>query len=115
MNALLNLADIHVLPQRADAADLVMPSKLLGMLASSRPVLATARPGTELARVLEEVGLVVPPEDAGALAAGILRLARDPALRARLGAQGRRLCQARWAREKVLGDFARRLSELMGK
>jgi len=115
LNALLNLADIHVLPQRADAADLVMPSKLLGMLASSRPVLATARPGTELARVLEGVGLVVPPEDAGALAAGILRLARDPALRARLGAQGRRLCQARWAREKVLGDFARRLSELVGK
>jgi colanic acid biosynthesis glycosyl transferase WcaI len=115
LNALLNLVDIHVLPQRADAADLVMPSKLLGMLASGRPVLATARPGTELAQVLEGVGLVVPPEDAGALAAGILRLARDPALRARLGAQGRRLCQARWAREKVLGDFARRLSELMGK
>ena len=39
LNELLNLADVHLLPQRADVADLVMPSKLLGMLASGRPVL----------------------------------------------------------------------------
>ena len=42
---LLATADIHLLPQRADAADLVMPSKLTGMLASARPVVATAHPG----------------------------------------------------------------------
>lgn len=34
LDELLNLADIHVLPQKAGAADLVMPSKLTGMLAS---------------------------------------------------------------------------------
>jgi hypothetical protein len=34
LNDLLNLADIHLLPQNARAADLVMPSKLTGMLAS---------------------------------------------------------------------------------
>ncbi|HEY1611391.1 MAG TPA: glycosyltransferase WbuB, partial [Paraburkholderia sp.] len=34
LNELLNVADIHLLPQRNDAADLVMPSKLTGMLAS---------------------------------------------------------------------------------
>ena len=33
---LLATADIHLLPQRADAADLVMPSKLTGMLTSAR-------------------------------------------------------------------------------
>lgn len=60
---LLATADIHLLPQRADAADLVMPSKLTGMLASARPVVATAKPGTELATVVQSCGLVVPPED----------------------------------------------------
>ena len=35
------MADIHLLPQRA--ADLVMPSKLTGMLASGRPVVAAPR------------------------------------------------------------------------
>ena len=50
LNQLLNTADIHILPQRADAADLVMPSKLLGMMASGRAVIATANPDTESER-----------------------------------------------------------------
>jgi MMP alpha-(1->4)-mannosyltransferase len=36
-----------------------------------------------------ETGLLVPPDDPGALAAAIVRLLDDPALRARLGAAGR--------------------------
>jgi colanic acid biosynthesis glycosyl transferase WcaI len=46
LSDLLALADIHLLPQRADAADLVMPSKLGGMLASARPVVTTAAAST---------------------------------------------------------------------
>ena len=42
LNAFLGTADIHILPQRADAADLVMPSKLTGMLSSGRAVIGTA-------------------------------------------------------------------------
>jgi colanic acid biosynthesis glycosyl transferase WcaI len=42
---LLATADIHLLPQRADAADLVMPSKLTGMLASARAVVAHGQCG----------------------------------------------------------------------
>ncbi|MBU4154381.1 MAG: glycosyltransferase WbuB [Proteobacteria bacterium] len=61
LSELLAMADIHLLPQRADAADLVMPSKLTGMLASGRPVVATAQVGTELASVVADCGLVVPP------------------------------------------------------
>ena len=49
LSEFLGVADIHVLPQAADAADLVLPSKLGGMLASGRRVIVTAAPGTELA------------------------------------------------------------------
>ena len=84
----LACADIHLLPQRADAADLVMPSKLTGMLASARPVVATAHQGTELATVVNICGLVVPPEDPVAMANAVLQLAADPAMRERLGAAG---------------------------
>lgn len=63
------MADIHLLPQRADAADLVMSSKLTGMLASARPVVATAKPGTELANVVQACGrLVVSPDGPAAFA-----------------------------------------------
>jgi colanic acid biosynthesis glycosyl transferase WcaI len=85
---LLATADIHLLPQRADASDLVMPSKLCGMLASGKPVVATALPGSELDAIASRCGIVVAPGDGRAAADAVLRLMRDPALAARLGRQG---------------------------
>jgi colanic acid biosynthesis glycosyl transferase WcaI len=110
---LLAMADIHLLPQRADAADLVMPSKLTGMLASARPVLATAHPGTELANVVQTCGLVVPPESADAMAHGVWALAADPALRHRLGQAGRAFAQKHLERDAVLGHFELQAKELL--
>jgi len=38
----------------------------------------------------DQTGFLVPPRDVAALAAAIIRLAADPALRDRLGSEGRR-------------------------
>jgi colanic acid biosynthesis glycosyl transferase WcaI len=103
LNELLNLADIHVLPQRGDAADLVMPSKLTGMFASGRAVIAMARPGTELHDVVKPRGVVVPPENVEALAAAIVGLAADPIRRALLGAAGRQFAESKLSPASVLG------------
>jgi len=103
--ALLALADIHLLPQRAEAADLVMPSKLGGMLASGRPVVAAAAPSTQIAAAVDGCGLVVPPGDAEAFAAAIARLAGDAALCRRLGAAAREAAVRDWERTTVLGRF----------
>lgn len=54
LNEFLNLADLHALPQAPGIADLVLPSKLGGMLASGKPILAMADPGSELDRFLGE-------------------------------------------------------------
>lgn len=102
---LLGMADVHLLPQHAEAADLVMPSKLTGMLSSGRPILATAHAGTELARVVAQRGEVVPPEDLEAFAEALERLAGSPELRARLGVAARRYAEDHLARDRVLGDF----------
>lgn len=103
LNDLLNMADIHLLPQRHDAADLVMPSKLTSMLASGRPVVATARAGTEIAEVLDVCGLRVEPEDAASLAQAIMDLADDPERRARLGAAGRQYAVSNLGQDMILG------------
>ncbi len=105
--ALLAFADIHLLPQRADAAALVMPSKLTGML---RPVFATAVAGTELANVVggdggSACGLVVAPDYVAAFALAVRTLAADPALRQRLGAAGHAYAQAYLDRDAVLQRF----------
>ncbi len=83
---LLALADLHLMPQLGAAADLVLPSKLANMLASGRPVIATAAEGTQLHAEAAGCGLIVPPEDAGAFAAAIASLASAPRMRATLGA-----------------------------
>jgi len=112
---LLAMADVHLLPQRADAADLVMPSKLTGMLASARPVVATAQIGTELATVVQTCGLVVAPEDPQAFAAALRTLAADPALRERLGAAAYLHAYAHMDKEAVLAQFEAELTSLVAK
>ncbi|MFP3504719.1 glycosyltransferase WbuB [Burkholderia sp. SIMBA_062] len=112
LNELLNLADIHVLPQRADAADLVMPSKLTGMFASGRAVIAMANPGTELHDVVSRRGVLVSPGDPAALANAIDALAGDARQRMSLGLAGRNFAEAVLSREAVLREFEARLSAL---
>jgi colanic acid biosynthesis glycosyl transferase WcaI len=112
LNQLLNAADIHVLLQRSGVADRVMPSKLSGMLASGRPVIATADSGTELAQVIEQVGIVVQPDNLNALCNSIRTLADQPSLRNELGLLGRRYVQAHWEKQSVLRNFIRQLETL---
>jgi len=89
LNDLLNMADLHLLPQLRGAADLVMPSKLSGMLASGRPTIAAAAHGTEIATVVEGHGVVIEPESVDAFAEAVERLACDPSERLRLGRAAR--------------------------
>jgi len=105
LNDLLNMADIHLLPQRADAADLVMPSKLTGMLASGRPVLATAYPDTQIAEVLESAGIIVPPENLDLFADAILHLASNSGLRQNLGNNAREYAVKHLGKEAILSRF----------
>ncbi len=113
LNDLLNAADIHLLPQRAAAADLVMPSRLTGMLASGRPTIATAHAGTQVAQVVEGRGLAVPAEDADALRAAVLRLVEDGPLRLALGRAARLYAVEHLGKQKVLEQFERDLRSLV--
>jgi colanic acid biosynthesis glycosyl transferase WcaI len=109
LNELLNLADIHLLPQRADAAGLVMPSKLTGMLASGKPIVATALPETQEVEVLKQCGLVVAPGEVDALAEAILLLAGDVALRNSYGDKARAFAENHLGLELILSQFERKL------
>ena len=116
LNDWLGLADVHLLPQRADAADLVMPSKLTGMLASGRPVLATAHPDTELGRVVANdaaCGIVVPPEDPNAMTQTLQYLASSPERRMELGANGRRYAERELNQDVILRRFEAQLQALV--
>lgn len=74
-NRFLNMADVHLVIQKANAADLVMPSKLTTILAVGGLALITANEGTSLHDLVKahEMGIVVPAEDQQALYEGLLQ------------------------------------------
>lgn len=51
---LLSSADVHFLFQKSDVIDTVMPSKLLGMMASSKPSIVTGNKDSEVATVYKD-------------------------------------------------------------
>ena len=102
MGAMLTMADLHLLPQIAGAADLVLPSKLTNMLASGRPVVATTEQGTGLYGEVDGCGVVTPPGDAKALAAAIALLADNPPKRDLLGKQAALRAAERWSKPAII-------------
>lgn len=77
------------------------PNVLVEAAAMALPVVATHIPGCDDAVQDGVTGTLVPPQDAGALAAALLRYLSDPALRARHGAAGRRRVLADFRREQI--------------
>jgi glycosyltransferase involved in cell wall biosynthesis len=59
----LSAADVHVVGLAPGLAGYVVPSRLYGILAVARPVIAAVDPDSETAHVVQEIGcgIVVPP------------------------------------------------------
>ena len=112
LSELLSTANIHLLPQQTRAADLVMPSKLAGMLASGRPIIAMADAGTGIASEVMGAGLIVRPGDPRALADSVMALAGNDALRAELGTVARLRAEQKWDRLAIIKTFEREFSML---
>lgn len=72
-NQFLNIADLHLVIQKASASDLVMPSKLTTVLAVGGLALITANKGSGLYSLIEQnqMGLLVEAENQKALTEGI--------------------------------------------
>jgi colanic acid biosynthesis glycosyl transferase WcaI len=80
-NHFLNMADVHLVIQKGNASDLVMPSKLTTILAVGGLALVTANNGTSLHKLVSthNMGIVVDAEDQEALNEGLIRSMNDNA------------------------------------
>ncbi len=108
-------AGFFVLPSRKEG----LSNALLEAMASGLPVVVSDIPGN-VAVVQDGVqGLVVPVDDAEALAAAMLKLYRDPGLRVRMGEAARRRIREAFAidsvAERLEGAYARALAETRKK
>jgi glycosyltransferase involved in cell wall biosynthesis len=103
-------ADLFALASRvADDGDRDgLPNVLMEAQSQALPCIATDV--SAIPELIEdgETGLLVPPGDAAALAAGLEHLIREPGLRARLGGAGQARVCAAFDHEHAIGDLARR-------
>ena len=107
--ALYREADIFVLPTHREG----FPNVVLEAMAAGLPIVATTVGAIPAAVGDEREGLLVPPRDAGALAAGLRRLAGDPALRLRMGEAARKRVESAFSFEAVLRQLATLYDELL--
>lgn len=105
---LLASADVSLVPMRRGVANDLVPSKLYGIMAAGRPVLASVDARSEVARVLREFecGVVAQPDDAASLAQAIKKC-RDmsPSVLEGMGQRGREACEARFSRRVCTGAY----------
>jgi colanic acid biosynthesis glycosyl transferase WcaI len=112
--ALLVDADVCFITQQAGAGNSFFPSKLLGLLAESKPVVTVASPECELALSLREgnFGVNVPPGQPPGLAGVLDALAKDPERLAEFGAAGRRYVE-QFEKSRVFENFLRELTAVL--
>ena len=104
----LGQADIFVLPSLAEG----LSNALLEAMAYGLPCIATRVGGTPELIQDGQTGLLVAPEDTAGLAAALVRLADDPALRETLGQQARQHVAAEFSLERIAQRYQALYAEL---
>jgi glycosyltransferase involved in cell wall biosynthesis len=109
-SAWLGTFDVFVLPSRYEG----LPHAVLEAMLAERPVVAT-----DVGSVREAVddgmtGLLVPPDDAGALSDAIRRLLDDRQLARRLAAAGRAAVLERFRPEQMVSAYESLYDEVLG-
>ena len=90
-------------------------TSLLDAMAASKAIVATAAGG--IPEVVEDgvTGLLVPPRDSAAMAAAIVRLAADPALREQMGRAGLARAREHFSVERMIAATLAVYADVAGK
>jgi colanic acid biosynthesis glycosyl transferase WcaI len=109
-------SDVCLVSLKPGLAGYIVPSKLYPILAAGRPYIAAVEPLSEVAALTERhrCGVLVPPGDAGALAAEIERLAGDRQLRESMGARARVAAEL-FARGRQVAAHAQVIEEVAAR
>ncbi len=109
--ALLSSADLHILFQKRDVIDTVMPSKILGMMASARPSIVTGNLKSEVATVFKDSkgGFYFDGESMEALINKIILLKENNQISLELGQNAKTYVKEKYSKDKVLNAFIEKL------
>lgn len=114
LSALLAIADIHLVLQKKSASDLVLPSKLTGILAAGGCALVSAVPGTTLYDSIakHQMGILIEPESKEALVLAIRKALSTDLTLYKINA--RRYAEQYLSKETTLKVFMQQLKQVVG-
>ena len=109
----LGVPDIHWLSMRAELEGLLLPSKLYGIAAAGRPIVAITADDSEVARLVRshKCGVAVTIGDSNGLAEALMRLADNPTELAEMGRNARRMLDLDFSREMAFSRWQRVIEE----
>ncbi|MCW5212361.1 glycosyltransferase, partial [Desulfobulbus sp. TB] len=114
--AMLSGADIHLILQKAGAADLVMPSKLTNIMAVGGVAVVATEYSSELGQLGEGEQACLyrcNPENTDALVEAIKTLRNNNKLFSELGTRAKKYADNHLSMKKILGEFERQCRSLI--
>jgi colanic acid biosynthesis glycosyl transferase WcaI len=114
LNDLLCSADLHILLQKDNLVDTVMPSKLLGMMASEVPCLVSGNMNSEIAEIFRSgnCGYYVNSSDLSEIASTIQELMNSPQSSNEMGKNAREYVLNSFSKKEVLEAFCSKLESI---
>ncbi|MBT8273429.1 MAG: WcaI family glycosyltransferase [Bacteroidia bacterium] len=111
---LLSSADLHILFQKDEVIDAVMPSKILGMMGSGRPSIITGNRKSEVRQIFEDSqgGYYFQNDQLQAILDVVKGLQADQELGDELGRKAKQFIMDRYSKETVLNGFVNELNNL---
>jgi colanic acid biosynthesis glycosyl transferase WcaI len=105
--AMLTAIDVHVVTQKDEVSDLVLPSKIFNIMSCGGAQVITAPDGSGIANVMAQsgAGIRVRREDKDGLEQAILRLCDSAPLRQEIGTNGRNYVMTAMLKRATLDKF----------
>lgn len=114
LSDLLCSADVHILFQKPEVLDTVMPSKILGMMASAKPSIITGHAQSEVATVMSKSqgGYYSSEKELNTVVNQLEKLVNSPDIAKEMGAEARQYVVSNFAKNQILDAFLEQLMQL---
>lgn len=114
LSDLLCSADVHFLFQKEEVLDTVMPSKILGMMASAKPSIITGHPNSEVKKVIEESngGFYISGSNLQEVLKSLETICLQKEKALQIGIKAREYVVNNFAKDKILSRFINELEQL---
>jgi colanic acid biosynthesis glycosyl transferase WcaI len=114
LNFSLSVPDVHWISLKPALEGLIVPSKLYGIAAAGRPIIAVTAKTGEVARLVQQYrcGLVIEPGSADELSEALLRLSTDTGVRDEMGQNARAMLDSCFARRHAFRHWDAVISTL---